>query len=76
MHEVKLSTKNQIALPREVRDALKVKAGSRLIIITRGDTAVMLRKPKRYCKAIAGMGRGIYPSEYLQTERRSWGRDS
>lgn len=72
MHEVKLSAKNQIALPREVRDALKVKAGSRLIIIIRGDTAIILRKPKRYSKAMAGMARGIYPSDYLQRERDSW----
>ena len=67
MHEVKLSAKNQIVLPREVRDALKVKAGGRLIIITRGDAAIMMRKPKRYSRAIAAMAQRMYPSDYLQT---------
>ena len=76
MHEVKLSAKNQIALPPEVRDALRVKAGSRLIIIIRGRTAIMMRKPKRYSRAIAAMAQGMYSSDYLQRERDSWNRDS
>ena len=76
MHEVKLSAKNQIALPREVGDALKVKAGGRLIIITRGDAAILMRKPKRYSRAIAAMAHRMYPLDYLQRERDSWDRVS
>ncbi len=72
MHEVKLSSKNQIVIPREVRSALRVKAGDKMVIVTRGDTVIMLRKPKRYSKAIGGMAKGIYPSDYLKTERESW----
>ncbi|MGH7772165.1 MAG: AbrB/MazE/SpoVT family DNA-binding domain-containing protein [Candidatus Binatia bacterium] len=72
MHEVKLSSKNQIVIPREVRSALRVKAGDKMIIVTRGDTVIMLRKPKRYSKATAGMAKGIYPSDYLKMERESW----
>lgn len=72
MHEVKLSSKNQIVIPQEVRSALRVKAGDKMVIVTRGDTVIMLRKPKRYSKALAGMGRVIYPADYLQTERESW----
>lgn len=72
MHEVKLSSKNQIVIPREVRSALRVKAGDKMVIVTRGDTVIMMRKPKRYSKATAGMAKGIYPSDYLRTERESW----
>ncbi len=72
MHEVKLSSKNQIVIPRDVRHALRVKAGDKMVIVTRGDTVIMLRKPKRYSKATAGMARGIYPSDYLEMERKSW----
>ncbi len=72
MHEVKLSSNNQIVIPREVRSALRVKAGDKMVIVTRGDTVIMLRKPKRYSKAIGGMAKGIYPSDYLKTERESW----
>ena len=72
MHEVKLSSKNQIVIPREVRSALRVKAGDKMVIVRRGDTVIMLRKPKRYSRATAGMARGIYPADYLDTERESW----
>ena len=72
MHEVKLSSKNQIVIPREVRSSLRVKAGDRLVIVTRGDTVIMLRKPKRYSKATAGMAGGIYAPDYLKAERESW----
>jgi AbrB family looped-hinge helix DNA binding protein len=72
MHEVKLSSKSQIVIPREIRDTLHLKAGDRLLIVKRGDTVILLRKPKRYSKEIAGMGKGLYPSEYLKGERDSW----
>ncbi len=35
MHEVKLSSKNQIVIPRQVRSALGVKAGDKILIVTR-----------------------------------------
>jgi AbrB family looped-hinge helix DNA binding protein len=72
MHEVKLSSKNQIVIPREIRNALRVKAGDRLLVVLRGDTVILLRKPKKYSKAITGMARELYPSDYLESERESW----
>ena len=72
MNEVKLSTKNQIVVPREARETLGVKAGDRLLVVVRGETVVLLPKPKNYSKAIAGIGKGIYPKDYLSTERDSW----
>ena len=72
MREVKLSTKNQIVIGREIREALGVKAGDRLLIVPRGNTVILLRKPKKYAKAIAGMGKDIYESSYLDKERESW----
>ena len=72
MREVKLSTKNQIVIPREIRDALGVKAGDRLLVVPRGDTVILLRKPKKYSKAIAGIGKGLFGPGYLAEERESW----
>ena len=71
MSEVKLSSKNQIVIPREARDALGVKAGDKLLIVVRGDTVILLRKPERYSEAISGIARGLYPDEYLKKERES-----
>jgi len=72
MREVKLSTKNQILIPREARNALRAKAGDKLLVVVRGDTVILLRRPKQYSKAIAGMGRGLYPADYLRREREAW----
>jgi AbrB family looped-hinge helix DNA binding protein len=72
MREVKLSTKNQIVIPREIRDALGVKAGDRLLVVPRGDTVILLRKPKKYSEVIAGIGKGLFGPDYLAEERDSW----
>jgi AbrB family looped-hinge helix DNA binding protein len=72
MREVKLSSKNQIIIAREVREALGVKAGDRLLVVLRGNTVILLRKPKKYAKTIAGMGKDIYEASYLAKERESW----
>ena len=72
MHEVKLSSKNQIVIPRDIRETLNVKAGDKLLVVSRRDTVILLRKPRRYSKAIAGMGKGLYPPDYLKQEKDSW----
>jgi AbrB family looped-hinge helix DNA binding protein len=70
--EVKLSSKNQIVVPREARSALKLKPGDRLLAVVRGDTLILMAKPKKHSKAIRGMGKGLYPEDYLKKERESW----
>ena len=71
MHEAKLSSKNQIVIPREARNALRIKAGDKLLVVVRGDTVILLSKPKNYSKAISETAKGLYPSEYLEKERES-----
>jgi len=72
MREVKLLTKNQIVIARDIREALGIKAGDRLLVVPRGNTVILLRKPKKYSNAIAGMARDLYGSTYLGEERESW----
>jgi AbrB family looped-hinge helix DNA binding protein len=72
MAEVKLSSKNQIVVPREVRAALRLKAGDRLLLVVRDDTAILLAKPKKHSRALLGIGKGTYPPDYLSQERESW----
>jgi len=72
MYEVKLSSKNQIVIPSEARSALDVKAGDKLLVVVRGDTVILLRKPKKHSEAIAEIAKGLYPPDYLKNERESW----
>jgi AbrB family looped-hinge helix DNA binding protein len=70
--EAKLSSKNQIVVPKEARDALKAKPGDRLLVVVRGETVILLNKPKKYSIAIRGLARKPYPKRYLKKERDSW----
>ena len=69
--EVKLSSKNQIVIPREAREALGAKAGSRLLVVVRNGTVILTTKPKDYAAAIRGSGKS-FPNNYLKKERESW----
>jgi len=72
MTEATLSSKNQIVIPREAREALHLKPGDKLVVLVRGGNVLVLQKPKSYHAAIRGLGRGLYPKDYLRKERESW----
>jgi AbrB family looped-hinge helix DNA binding protein len=72
MAEAKLSSKNQIVIPLEARKTLGLKAGDTLLLVPHGNTLTVMKKPKKYAKALLGLGKGMYPSGYLEGERESW----
>ena len=72
MAQATLSTKNQIVVPREAREALGVKAGDKLLVVVRGKTVIILPKPDSFQKAIRGLAGSPYPPDYLRKERESW----
>ena len=72
MAEVTMSSKNQIVVPREAREALRLKPGAKLQVVVRGDTVILFRKPKSVARALAGAAHGMYPADYLDEERKSW----
>ena len=59
MAKAKLSSKNQIVIPREVRKQLGLKPGDNIVLALHGDTAIMIRKPKKYSEALAGIMKGM-----------------
>jgi AbrB family looped-hinge helix DNA binding protein len=67
-----LSRKNQIVIPLAARKALGLKPGDRVLVVPRGETIIVMRKPKNYARAILGMAKGMYPPDYLERERESW----
>jgi hypothetical protein len=38
----------------------------------RGETVILLNKPKKYSLAIRGLARKPYPKRHLKKERDSW----
>jgi AbrB family looped-hinge helix DNA binding protein len=63
----KLSSGNQIVLPREAREALGVKAGDQLLVVVHGERLIVIEL-KAHHRAIRGMRKGLY----LAKERKSW----
>jgi AbrB family looped-hinge helix DNA binding protein len=72
MNRATLSSKNQIVIPREAREALGVKAGDQLLVVVRGERVIVLEKPKAHHATIRGLGAGVYPASHLAKERKSW----
>jgi AbrB family looped-hinge helix DNA binding protein len=72
MTQATLSSKNQIVIPREAREALQVKPGDKLLVVVRGESVIVLQKPKAHHAAIRGLAGGAYPEGYLGKERESW----
>ncbi len=72
MTVVKLSSKNQIVLPKEAREAMHLKGRDELLVVVKNGITVILPKPKSYSKAVSGLGKDIYGKRYIQGERKSW----
>jgi len=72
MPTLKLSSKNQIVLPKEARDAMKVKGGDEILVVVKGNVTLLMPKPKNYAEALSGKGKKIYPRNYLKKERLAW----
>ena len=63
---VKMSSKHQIVVPREARDALALKAGDRLLVTVRDDSVVELeREPADLVAELEGLfaplGKNVWP---------------
>ena len=72
MTEATLSSKNQIVVPREAREALGVHAGDKLLVFVRDQSVVMLPRPRSWTKALRGLAGDAYPKDYLERERSAW----
>jgi AbrB family looped-hinge helix DNA binding protein len=72
MASATVSSKNQIVIPREAREALDLRAGDQVLVVVRGKRVVMLQKPGSHRAAIRGLAREGYASRHLSRERDSW----
>ena len=67
-----VSSKNQIVIPREAREALGLNAGDKVLVVVRGKRVLVLQKPVSHRAALRGIARNAYPSQHIQKERQSW----
>lgn len=71
---VTLSRKHQIVIPREAREALGLSVGDQLLVLSKPDRVVIVPKPKKFAKRMAGLHRELWQGAdaYLEEERASW----
>lgn len=74
MDKAKLSSKNQIVVPKDARETLGVRAGDEIMFVNHRGIIYLLPKPKSFVAALKGMAKaGLkYPKDYLKKERASW----
>jgi AbrB family looped-hinge helix DNA binding protein len=77
--KVKISSKYQIVIPKEVREDLHLKAGDKLMVETiEGNRLILWKPPKDYAEYMAGLHKeiwkGINIDEYIKNLRRGWSK--
>jgi AbrB family looped-hinge helix DNA binding protein len=75
---VKVSKRNQIAVPAIARQRLNIKSGDRLIVDIQDGIMILLPEPVNYTEAMAGLNReiweGVDGQTYITEERNAWAR--
>ncbi len=73
---VKVSSRNQIALPSEARKKLGIRPGDRLLVEVQDGVLVLIPQPEDYVAAMAGLHREVWEDvdadAYLNDERDAW----
>ncbi|MDI6732016.1 MAG: AbrB/MazE/SpoVT family DNA-binding domain-containing protein [Candidatus Margulisbacteria bacterium] len=76
--KAKLSSKNQIVIPKNIRQYVNLKPGDELLIEGLDGKIILLKKPKNYTDSLAGMHSNVWegtdPLKYIGSIRKGWGR--
>ena len=71
-----MNGRNQITLPREVREKLNIKQGDRLLVDVQDGVIVLIPQPKLYTEYLQGLHgdiwKGVGVEKYLNGEREAW----
>jgi AbrB family looped-hinge helix DNA binding protein len=72
----KVSRKNQVVLPKEVREQLGVKAGDNLLFVVREGEVIVRARPASFTKAMRGLHKHVRDKldvdRWLAEERQPW----
>jgi len=70
----KLSSKNQVVIPSELRLHLGLKSGDKLLFVPKDDFMIVMKAPKNHSKALRGILEGdpISLNEKVLKDRKNW----
>ena len=75
--EAKLSSRNQMVLPKRAREALGVRAGDVVLVVIDEDSVYLLPRPADYVEFMHGLGKEVWRQlgggeAFHQEEMTSW----
>ena len=77
---VKISSRNQIALPSEARRKLGLHPGDRLLVDVQDGVLVLIPQPQDYVDAMAGLHSQVWQDvdveAYINQERDAWSEET
>ncbi|OGE82422.1 MAG: hypothetical protein A3B10_03025 [Candidatus Doudnabacteria bacterium RIFCSPLOWO2_01_FULL_44_21] len=82
MSKTTLSSKNQIVVPKDVRERLNLKSGSKILLYPMDEThAILTTQSEDYVKSLRGLGKEVWDAlggadKYIKEERASWDKKS
>ncbi len=73
----RLSSRGQMVIPKEIRQALGLEAGDTVFFVLEGDSVRIFPQPKDYSEYMYGLGKEIWEAlgggdQFLAEERASW----
>ena len=73
---VKVSSRNQIVVPRIARERLNIQSGDRLLVDVQDGVLILIPKPQDYVERMAGLHKEVWAdvdtASYLEEERQVW----
>lgn len=76
-YEARISPKNQMVLPKAIRQTLQVQAGDAVLFhVEEGGRVVLVKRPQSYTATLRGLHQDVWQDvdapTYLEAERASW----
>lgn len=72
----KLNAKNQMTIPKSIREKLNIKAGDRILVNIQENIIVLLPQPASFTNHLQRLRfeiwNGLNTKKYLGTERNAW----
>jgi len=70
----KISSKNQVVIPKDVREALRLTANSDVLFVLDGDRVTLRHRPASFTDTLRGLHDDLWPDPdaWLEAERAAW----
>lgn len=70
----RLSTKYQLVIPKEVREALNLRPNDSVLFLIEGDSVYMRPRPQSFTDMLTGLHSAVWSNsdEWLEKERSTW----